>query len=168
MREEKSVCVYESDDGLNWILVTTVVLSLVGPVNVGLAVGASEEVQVVVDDIVVELQEPPNGIEAVFIAMLLSGDAPLKVAFDASQSVGSNLSYEWNFGDDTTATGQNVTHSYSTPGAYLVTLTVSDGLNSITTKKNVFAESPKVDGFYTLETPGYITGTDGITIGTDV
>ena len=168
-REENSVRVYERDTDLKWTLVATIALSLVDPVNIGLAVGASEhEVQAIVDDVVVEAQGPPSEIEAVFSATPLSGDTPLEVTFDASQSVGSNLSYEWNFGDDTTATGQNVTHSYSTPGVYLVTLTVSDGINNSTTKKNVFAESPKVNGFYTLETPGYITGVDGITIGAKI
>ena len=60
-REENSVRVYESDDGLNWVLVTTIALSLVDPVHIGLAVCASEhEVQAVVDDVVVEAQGPPE------------------------------------------------------------------------------------------------------------
>lgn len=33
-------------------------------------------------------------------------------------------SWVWDFGDGTTATGSNVTHTYSTPGTYVVTLTV--------------------------------------------
>ncbi len=53
-RKEDSVLVYESDDGLNWVLVTTIVLSLVDLVNVGLVACASEEVQVVVEDIELE------------------------------------------------------------------------------------------------------------------
>ena len=59
-REENSVRVYESDDGLNWVLITTVVLSLVDPIHIGLAVCASEEVQAVVDDVLVEAQGPPE------------------------------------------------------------------------------------------------------------
>ncbi len=64
-REENSVRVYESDDGLNWILVTTIALSLVDPVHIGLAVCASKEVQAVVDDVVVEAQAPPETLTLV-------------------------------------------------------------------------------------------------------
>lgn len=51
------------------------------------------------------------------------------VTFDASQSTDSDgtiQSYQWDFGDGNTATGQSVTHSYSADGTYTVTLTVSD------------------------------------------
>jgi len=37
------------------------------------------------------------------------------------------LSYTWNFGDGSTNTGVTVHHTYTTPGAYTVTLTVSSG-----------------------------------------
>jgi len=36
------------------------------------------------------------------------------------------VSYEWDFGDDTTGTGMIVTHTYADPGNYSVTLTVMD------------------------------------------
>ncbi|WP_440989179.1 PKD domain-containing protein [Haloarchaeobius baliensis] len=51
------------------------------------------------------------------------------VTFDAAGSAdtdGSVVSYEWDFGDGTTATGQSVTHSYADDGTYTVTLTVTD------------------------------------------
>jgi serine protease len=51
------------------------------------------------------------------------------VTFDASGSTdsdGSIQSYEWAFGDGTTATGTEVTHSYEASGEYAVTLTVED------------------------------------------
>jgi PKD repeat protein len=51
------------------------------------------------------------------------------VSFDGSGSYdndGTIISYEWNFGDSSTETGVATTHSYSTAGTYIVTLTVTD------------------------------------------
>ena len=42
----------------------------------------------------------------------------------SGQSIGS---YQWNFGDGSTGTGANTTHTYSQPGTYQATLTVSTG-----------------------------------------
>ena len=52
-----------------------------------------------------------------------------QITFDASSSTdidGSIVSYEWAFGDGTTATGQSVSHAYDTAGSYTATLTVTD------------------------------------------
>ncbi|WP_336000912.1 PKD domain-containing protein [Halorientalis halophila] len=51
------------------------------------------------------------------------------VTFDGSNSVaenGSIESYEWDFGDGSTATGQQVTHTYASGGEFTATLTVTD------------------------------------------
>lgn len=57
------------------------------------------------------------------------------VSFDASDSrdnVGI-VSYEWDFGDGTTGTGISVSHTFSSPGIYEVTLTVRDEAGNIST-----------------------------------
>jgi len=46
--------------------------------------------------------------------------------FASGQSSGSNLSYLWDFGDNTTSTSANPSHYYSSFGSYNVCLTVSD------------------------------------------
>ena len=63
-----------------------------------------------------------------------------EVTFDASESTdfdGDSLSYEWAFGDDTTATGDVVTHAFTESREYDVELTVSDGRDQDTASQTV-------------------------------
>jgi large repetitive protein len=50
--------------------------------------------------------------------------------FDGSKSIGSNLSYHWDFGDGASADGVKVNHAYSKGGNYRVILTVDNGSKS--------------------------------------
>jgi len=58
-----------------------------------------------------------------------SGLAPLSVNFSgsATDSDSGTLTYTWRFGDGTSATGQNVSHTYLSDGAYTAFLEVFDG-----------------------------------------
>jgi PKD repeat protein len=61
-------------------------------------------------------------------------------SFDASASEGAApLSYRWDFGDGSTATGATTTHAYATGGARAVTLSVSDGYATATAQRVVNA-----------------------------
>jgi PKD repeat protein len=54
-----------------------------------------------------------------------SGSASLTVTFDGSLSTtlnGTIASHQWSFGDDQTASGAVVTHTYATPGVYAASL----------------------------------------------
>ena len=70
------------------------------------------------------------------------------ITFNASDSYdpdGTIEKYGWNFGDNTTATGEIVTHSYFSLGNYTVTLTVTDkegATNTITEKITVLPVPP--------------------------
>ncbi|MBI1923521.1 PKD domain-containing protein [Candidatus Poribacteria bacterium] len=57
-----------------------------------------------------------------------SGTAPLAVTFTAtaSDADGTITSYAWDFGDSTSSTEQNPTHTYDKAGAYTAKVTVSD------------------------------------------
>lgn len=80
---------------------------------------------------------PPTAVLATSVA---AGTYPLKVSFDGSKSsaaTGSTLaSYQWQFGDNSSASGSSATHTYTQAGTFTATLTVTDsrGLkNSATT-----------------------------------
>ena len=69
------------------------------------------------------------GPQAAFTATPLYDYPPLDVTFDASASsspYGPIVSYEWDFGDGDTDTGQTVEHTYDEKGIYVVVLTVRD------------------------------------------
>ncbi|MFA7198515.1 MAG: PKD domain-containing protein, partial [Methanoculleus sp.] len=78
-----------------------------------------------------------------FTANVTSGDAPLAVQF-TDASTGSPTSWAWDFGDGTTATEQNPTHTYTTAGTYTVKLTATNAGGSDSEEKT-----------------GYITVTSG-------
>jgi PKD repeat protein len=63
------------------------------------------------------------------------GVAPLTVSFDGGVSAdldGDVLNYAWDFGDGTSSSLKSVSHEYTQPGEYKVSLTVSDGQRTST------------------------------------
>ena len=61
-----------------------------------------------------------------------TGTVGVAVSFNGSGSsdpLGQALSYAWAFGDGGTATGSKPTHTYTAPGNYTVSLTVTDTSN---------------------------------------
>ncbi len=63
-----------------------------------------------------------------------TGTAPLTINFDSNGSYdpdnphGSIIGYSWNFGDGSSSTNANPSHSYSTSGTFNAALTVTDDL----------------------------------------
>ncbi len=74
---------------------------------------------------------PPPPPVAAFNGVPTSGSAPLTVAF-TDESANQPTSWVWNFGDDGTSTEQDPNHTYSTAGAYSVTLTTTNAGGSHT------------------------------------
>jgi hypothetical protein len=85
---------------------------------------------------------PENFSNWVPIARINTSD---QTHFDGSGSFdheGSIVSYAWDFGDGTTATGATVTHTYEASGAYLITLNVTDNASNTGTASTwVFIET---------------------------
>ncbi|MBA6316357.1 PKD domain-containing protein [Cellulophaga baltica] len=67
---------------------------------------------------------------AVVSSNIITGEASLDVQFTGDTSTdpdtGDTLTYAWDFGDGSTATTANPSHTFTTPGTYDVTLTVTD------------------------------------------
>src|SRR5579872_1290295 len=72
-------------------------------------------------------------VVAAFSGTPTSGNIPLQVSFQ-DQSSGSPNSWNWGFGDSSSSSMQNPSHTYTAAGTYTVSLTVSNGssTNSIT------------------------------------
>jgi PKD repeat protein len=63
--------------------------------------------------------------------------------FTATAS-GTNINYLWSLGDGTMATGETITHTYSNEGTYLVVVTATNVLNSLTVTHDILVSEPIV------------------------
>lgn len=89
--------------------------------------------------------EPPT---ASFTGSPDSPETGEQVSFDASGSTDDSTitSYEWDFGDGTTATGASPSHTYDSAGDYDVTLTVTDDEGDTDTETQTVSVSEAPDG----------------------
>jgi PKD repeat protein len=80
---------------------------------------------------------PRTGPTANFVAAPVSGDRPLDVDFTDQSTAGTSAitSFLWSFGDGATSTEHNPAYSYSAPGVYTVSLTVTTAVGSDTETK---------------------------------
>jgi len=90
-----------------------------------------------------------------FTANVTSGANPLSVAF-TDQSENEPTSWEWNFGDGSTSTDQNPTHTYAAAGTYNVSLNVSNigGSNNKTVTTYITVANIPVADFTSNVTSG--------------
>jgi len=90
---------------------------------------------------------------AAFTANVTSGEPPLAVQF-TDTSTYDPTSWHWDFGDSTTSTLQNPSHTYTTPGTYTVTLTVTNAYGEDTKTSYVYVYIPWVPSFTASPTSG--------------
>ncbi|MFQ5771627.1 MAG: PKD domain-containing protein [bacterium] len=84
-----------------------------------------------------------NSFESSIKVNLSSGVAPLTVQFTSNISGGmSPYRYTWDFGDGNTSVEKNPSHTFTQPGLYSVTLTITDsGNNRSTALQNIVVQS---------------------------
>jgi len=70
-----------------------------------------------------------SGLAAANSSPTVLGDV---TAFTATISAGSNVTYQWSFGDGQTGIGANATHTYATAGSHTAILTATNGAGSVT------------------------------------
>jgi PKD repeat protein len=94
-------------------------------------------------------------VYANFSAAPTWGVAPLNVAFTNS-SVGDYTSSSWSFGDGSTSTEPNPSHTYTSAGQYTVSLTVSGpgGTNTLTRSNYITVYAPVQANFSGTPTSG--------------
>ncbi|MGB9200896.1 chitobiase/beta-hexosaminidase C-terminal domain-containing protein, partial [Methanobacterium sp.] len=80
-------------------------------------------------------------VTASFTVNITSGTAPLSIQFTDS-STNNPVSWSWIFGDGTASTEQNPTHTYTTPGTYNVTETVTGHDSNSTITSTITVKSP--------------------------
>jgi PKD repeat protein len=91
--------------------------------------------------------QPPTAIAT---ATPSSGTAPLAVAFDGTKSKdpdGTITAFAWTFGDGSSASSSTVNHTYTQPGTFNATLTVTDNGGAQSTARTtitVQSASPSV------------------------
>jgi len=105
---------------------------------------------------------------AMLSASTTSGVVPLVVNFSASGSTdadGTIVSYEWNFGDSTTASGVTTSKTYSTAGTYTASVKVTDNSGLATVKSVTITATPTTTAPVTSGTSTTIS-VAGLTVAT--
>ncbi len=89
----------------------------------------------------VPVNQPPN---AVISTPAIAGQTVSVSGSSSNDPDGTVTSYQWEFGDGTSASGANATHTYTTHGVYTIKLTVTDngGATNSTTREVSVASNP--------------------------
>jgi len=93
---------------------------------------------------------PIAGLSAVNSSPTALGDPTF---FTATITAGSNVIYEWDFGDGFTMSGNPITHTYGVTGTYMAVVIATNGVSAITVTMPVTIVVIPVTGGYQLYLP---------------
>ncbi len=100
--------------------------------------------------VTIRVTGPTGQLYVSITAQPTSGVYPLAVSFATTQSGGTGpFTYSWNFGDGGTSTLQNPSHTYTTSGTFLATLSVTDSKANVASSSvsiTVSAPTPSCSG----------------------
>ncbi len=100
-----------------------------------------------------------------------SGEEDEPVEFTAAASFDSDgwlQKYVWNFGDGTSGSGITVSHTFTSPGTYAVTMTVTDNCGAARTASTLALITPTSFVPLDPEVIGWVTGSVGTVQGVKV
>jgi len=85
---------------------------------------------------------------------------PFAFTSSASDEDNDSLTFNWNFGDNTTGSGASPSHTYAAAGTFNVTLSVSDGKETVTAPGATVTVGPNLAGAWrsTATEPGFGAG----------
>lgn len=83
----------------------------------------------------------------------------------SDQSTGNNTSWLWDFGDGNTSTLQNPSHTYNSPGTYMVCLTVTSSCGSDSTCSPVTVNCPPATAAWSFANNGLTINFSDNTVG---
>lgn len=88
--------------------------------------------------------EEPQPSDVAITGLEAANDGPTVLGevtrFSTGVIQGTNVTYAWNFGDGTSGTGANPTHTYGEPGVYKARVTASNSVNQVTAETEVVIE----------------------------
>jgi peptide/nickel transport system substrate-binding protein len=101
------------------------------------------------------MNKPPVALASSTETIAQVGDSLTFSATDSSDPDGEIATWEWDFGDGTTDSGETVTHEYDEPGRYIVVLTVTDDEGEETTNDDdlIFIDVSPETVIPTLDSP---------------
>lgn len=105
--------------------------------------------------------DPISGLVAISDSPTQLGNATI---FTATIDLGTSVSYLWDFGDGNIGTGANTSHIYNSIGEYIVVVTATNPISSITETINVSINPPNVDADLVLDKTGPATAVAGTSI----
>ena len=122
--------------------------------------GLMDEVSFTIDG---DTVEPPT---AAFTASPTSGSAPLTVAFTDTSTGGAPSSWSWDFGDGTSSSLANPSHTYQQPGSYPVKLTVKNsGGTSTTAPQTITVKDTNAPvGSFSVSSTSAVAGSTTVTL----